>query len=90
MAGLIGGIPVRQVSPRSTSTKHPKNGIPTAVLPGAPSSVLAAKWFWDEGIQHNPLGITEIASVGKDASSLVHARGPVGNLDLLSTDERSE
>ena len=85
-------LAVRQVSPRSTSTKHPKNGVedPTAVLPRAPSSVLAAKWFWDEGIQHNPLGITEIASVGKDASSLLHARGPVGNLDLLSTDERSE
>ena len=65
MAGLIRGVPFRQVRPGSASTEHPKDAVEntTTVFPRTPSAVAAARWFGDEGGQNGPLGVGQVAGV---------------------------
>src|ERR687897_3272830 len=62
VAGLVGWIATRQIAPRSTGTKDPKDRVEhfSRVPPGTPPAIRVARRHGDQGSYHVPLLVSYV------------------------------
>jgi len=65
VAGLIGGIPVREIGPWGAGPEDPQDAVEhrTILPPWAPPAVCAARQLGQEGPNQNPLLVGEVTGM---------------------------